>query len=156
MKKIIIIFVILLIPIISMAKGFEALNFSAVDTNGNKVELSKYKGKVVILDFWATWCPPCVREIPNLKKIYKEFGKKDFEIISIALERKPDEFAKNYVIEHEMNWTHIISRAKGRELAGMYKIRYIPTMFILNKEGKIVANGLRGEKLKEKIAELLK
>lgn len=156
MKKTVILIMIMVLPLLSIAKGFEAINFSATDVEGNSFELNDYKGKVVILDFWATWCPPCVKEIPVLKNIYKNFGDKDFEIISIALERKPDDYAKNYVKENKMNWVHIISKEKGREIAKIYKIRYIPTMFILNKEGKIVATGLRGDSLKKKIAEMVK
>lgn len=156
MKKTVILIMIMVLPLLSIAKGFEAINFSATDVEGNSFELNDYKGKVVILDFWATWCPPCVKEIPVLKNIYKNFGDKDFEIISIALERKPDDYAKNYVKGNKMNWVHIISKEKGREIAKIYKIRYIPTMFILNKEGKIVATGLRGDSLKKKIAEMVK
>lgn len=133
-----------------------AIDFKAMDIEGNTTELSKFKGKVVILDFWATWCPPCIREIPNLKKIYKKYKNDDFEIISVALERKPKEHAIKYVDENGMDWVHIIDKAKGREIATEYKIRYIPTMYIINKKGDIVASGLRGEKLGEKISELLK
>jgi len=133
-----------------------AIDFKADDIEGNTVELSKFKGKIVILDFWATWCPPCIKEIPNLKKIYSEFKGDEFEIISIALERKPKEHAVKFVEENEMDWIHIIDKDKGREIATDYKIQFIPTMYVIGKDGKIAASGLRGENLKKKISELLK
>lgn len=155
MKRIIVIIVLIIIPFFAAAQMSEPINFSANDINGNTINLDEYKGKVVILDFWATWCPPCRKEIPNLKEIYKKNKGDNFEIISIALERKPKEFALNFVKEWKMGWVHIIDKIKGREIAGKYKIRYIPTMYVINKKGKIVATGLRGEQLKKKIGELL-
>ncbi len=156
MKKLILILIIVFISVNIFPLSGPALDFSAKDIDGNIVELSKLKGKVVILDFWATWCPPCIKEIPNLKKIYQEFKGDDFEIVSIALERKPKEHAVKFVAENGMNWVHIIDKAKGREIATEYKIKYIPTMYVIGKKGDILASGLRGEKLKEKISELLK
>ncbi|MEN8153762.1 MAG: TlpA disulfide reductase family protein [Acidobacteriota bacterium] len=155
MKKILLIIILIIIPIFVSAQVSEPVNFSAGDIKGNTIELDEYKGKVVILDFWATWCPPCRREIPNLKEIYKTHKNDKFEIISIALERKPKDFAINFVKEWKMDWVHIIDMQKGREIAKKYKIMYIPTMYIINKKGEIVASGLRGEQLKKKIGELL-
>ena len=156
MKKLTLILIILFISANIFPLSGPAINFKAKDIDGNTTELSKYKGKVVILDFWATWCPPCIREIPNLKKIYSKFKDDDFEIISVALERKPREHAIKFVADNGMDWVHIIDKVKGKEIATEYKIRYIPTMYIINKKGEITASGLRGEKLGEKISELLK
>ncbi len=156
MKKLTLILMILLFSINIFPLSGPAIDFKAMDIDGNTVELSKYKGKVVILDFWATWCSPCIKEIPNLKKIYSEFKNNEFEIISIALERKPKEHAIKFVADRGMSWVHIINKDKGREIATEYKIRYIPTMYVVGKKGDILASGLRGEKLKEKISELLK
>ena len=155
MKKFILIITILIIPVFAAAQVSEPVNFTADDIKGNTIELDEYKGKVVILDFWATWCPPCRKEIPNLKEIYKTHKGNDFEIISIALERKPKEFALNFIKEWKMDWVHIIDNVKGREIAQKYKIRYIPTMYVIDKKGKIVSDRLRGEQLKKKIGELL-
>ncbi len=156
MKKFILTLIILMIAGHIFPLSGPAINFKAKDIKGNAVELNKLKGKVVVLDFWATWCPPCIREIPNLKKIYSDFKNDNFEIISIALERKPKELAVKFVGDNGMGWVHIIDRKKGREIATDYNIRYIPTMYIINKKGDIIGSGLRGEKLREKITELLK
>lgn len=134
--------------------GEEAANFSATDINGKTVELNGYKDKVILLDFWATWCGPCRREIPNLVDIKKNYANDPFEIVSIALERGPEADAKAFVEKYGMNWVHIIDNNKGREIANQYKIMYIPTMYII-KNGKILATGLRGEALKTKLKELL-
>ncbi len=156
MKKLILLFIILFISANIYPLTGPAIDFDAVDINGKNIKLSEYKGKVVILDFWATWCPPCIKEIPNLKKIYAKYKGDDFEIISIALERKPKENAIKFVAEKKMDWVHVIDKEKGKEIATEYKIRYIPTMYIINKKGEIIESGLRGENLAEKIGELLK
>ncbi|MCP5108018.1 MAG: TlpA family protein disulfide reductase, partial [bacterium] len=124
------------------------------DIAGNKVNLYGYKDKVVLLDFWATWCGPCRKEIPTLVDIKKTYGDAGFEIVSIALERGNDAGAKKFVKENKMNWVHIINEKTGREIAQKYEIQYIPTMYLI-KNGKILATGLRGEALKTKIKELL-
>ncbi len=139
----------------AQGKDSMAANFTAKDIAGKNVELYGYKDKVVILDFWATWCGPCRREIPNLVDIKKTFRDKPFEIISIALERGDDEDAKKFVKTNKMDWVHIIDKEVGRKIAEEYKIMYIPTMYII-KNGKILATGLRGEELKTKLKALLK
>ena len=156
MKKLILILMFLFFSISLFSISGPAIDFEAVDINGKNIKLKEFKGKIVLLDFWATWCSPCVKEIPNLKKIYSKYKDEDFEIISIALERKPKEHALKFVADKKMNWVHIIDKDKGREIATDYKIRYIPTMYIINKKGEIIESSLRGEKLGEKIDELLK
>ena len=156
MKKLTLLFIILFISVNIYPLSEPAIDFEAVDINGKSIKLTEFKGKIVILDFWATWCPPCIKEIPNLKKIYSKYKDDDFEIISIALERKPKEHALKFVSDKKMDWVHIIDKDKGREIATDYKIRYIPTMYVINKKGEIIESGIRGEKLGEKIAELLK
>jgi thiol-disulfide isomerase/thioredoxin len=136
------------------AQSYDIIDFSANDINGNKIKLSDYNNKVVILDFWATWCGPCRREIPNLIDIKNTFKNKKFEIISIALERGSSEKAVRFVKENNMNWVHIVNKEQTLELARKYQIRYIPTMYVI-KNGKIVAAGLSGAALKRKIKELL-
>jgi len=145
---------IIMTGILLGAQVNSVIDFSAVDINGNKVTLSAFQDKVVILDFWATWCPPCRHEIPNLVDIKNTFKNKPFEIISIALERGSDAAAIEFVKQNNMNWVHIIDQTVGRKLAEDYKIMYIPTMYVI-KGGKIVATGLRGLELKNKLNQLL-
>lgn len=137
------------------AMAENAIDFTAVDINGKNVKLSDFKGKVVLLDFWATWCPPCRKEIPNLIDIKRSFKGKNFEIISIdGFERGDDSRAVEFVKQHKMNWVHIIDKRKGGQIAKQYNVMYIPTMYVI-KDGKIVASNLRGEALKNKIKELV-
>ncbi|MCX6578844.1 MAG: TlpA disulfide reductase family protein [Candidatus Aminicenantes bacterium] len=148
---------IMLMPLLSGQEttgAMAAVNFIAPDIAGNNVELDAYKNKVVLLDFWATWCGPCRREIPNLIDIKDAFKDAPFEIISVALERGSDDFARQFVKDQKMNWVHIMDLSAGRQIAEKYQIRYIPSMFLI-KNGKILASDLRGEELKEKIKQLV-
>jgi len=159
MKKIV--FQIILTVIVLMAflapahsQGANAIDFTAVDINGNNIKLSDYHDNVVILDFWATWCGPCRREIPHLIDIKNTFKDKKFEIISIALERGSEDAAIQFVKQKKMNWIHIVNKKITTQLAQKYQIKFIPTMFIIQK-GKIIATGLRGQALKNKIQQLV-
>jgi thiol-disulfide isomerase/thioredoxin len=137
-----------------VAQTYDAIDFTVKDMNGTQVKLSDFNDKVVILDFWATWCRPCREEIPNLIDIKNTFKNKNFEIISIALERGSSEKVVNFIKENNMNWVHIVNKEQTMDLANKYQIRYIPTMYVI-KNGKIVAAGLTGAALKRKIKELI-
>lgn len=159
MKKAILVLVVMIIvmPFLcgqETAGTMAAINFIARDSAGNNVELAAYKDKVVLLDFWATWCGPCRQEIPNLLDIKESFKNAPFEIISIALERGSTDTVKRFIEEQKMNWVHIIDLTSCRQIAEKYQIRYIPTMFLI-KNGKILASDLRGQVLKETIKQLV-
>jgi len=130
-------------------------DFSARDTAGKAVKLSDLKGKVVLLDFWATWCPPCRVEVPNLIHIFRQFRDKGFVLISVSLDRDL-EAARAFVRAKEMDWVHIIDADAGRQIAEKYQVEYIPSTFVINRSGRIAASQLRGADLKDKIADLLK
>jgi len=155
MRKIIFLSILMIFAVSALdAQVYDIIDFTANDMNGNKIKLSDFNDKVVILDFWATWCGPCRREIPNLIDIKNTFKNEKFEIISIALERGSGEKAVRFVKENKMNWVHITDIEQTTELARKYQIRYIPTMYII-KNGKIAAAGLSGAALKRKIKELI-
>lgn len=139
----------------AQAGGVEPPDFSAKDIAGKAVKLSDLKGKVVLLDFWATWCPPCRVEIPNLLGIFRQFKNKDFILISVSLDRDL-QAARKFVKDKEMDWVHIINMEAGREIATLYQVEYIPSTFVIGRKGKIEARQLRGDELKNKIASLLK
>jgi thiol-disulfide isomerase/thioredoxin len=130
-------------------------DFKTNDISGQPLKLSAFKGKIVLLDFWATWCPPCRVEIPNLLEIYRQFKNKNFVLISVSLDRDIL-LARQFVKEKEMNWLHVIDRETSSSIAALYEIEYIPATFIIDGKGKIVARNLRGTELKNTIANLLK
>lgn len=141
----------------SQAKGAvdQPPDFKTNDISGQTLKLSEFKGKIVLLDFWATWCPPCRVEIPNLLEIYRQFKNKNFVLISVSLDRDIP-LARQFVKEKEMNWLHVIDRESSSSIASLYEIEYIPATFIIDGKGKIVARNLRGAELKNTIAALLK
>lgn len=114
----------------------KAPDFELADLKGNTVRLSDYKGKMIILDFWATWCPPCRAEIPMFVKLYNEFKSKGLMIIGASVDRDgPDvvrEFAKNF----KMNYPVVMADMKTVSAYG--GIEAIPTTFIINPKGEIV------------------
>lgn len=155
MRKLIFLLILIIFVVPGLnAQTYDIIDFTADDMNGNKIKLSDFNDKVVILDFWATWCRPCREEIPSLIDIKNTFKNEKFEIISIALERGSGEKAVRFVKENKMNWVHITNREQTMELAKKYQIRYVPTVYVI-KNGKIVAAGLTGAALKRKIKELI-
>jgi len=120
------------------------------------IALSSFKGKYVLLDFWASWCGPCRAENPNVLKAYNEFKDKNFDVFAVSLDDKKENWLKA-VKDDAMPWTQV-SDLKGwkNQAAGMYAITAIPQNFLINPDGKIVASNLRGEALVKKLKELIK
>jgi len=128
------------------------LKFTALD--GREVDVSKLQGKVVLIDFWATWCGPCVAELPNVLKAYKDLHPKGFEIVGISLDGDKAEL-ESFVKEKGMEWPQYYD-GKGwkNEIAGKYGIDSIPAMWLLNKKGMVVSTDARGG-LEEMVTKLL-
>ncbi|MEW6712461.1 MAG: TlpA disulfide reductase family protein, partial [Candidatus Riflebacteria bacterium] len=125
-------------------------------TDGKDLSLERFKGKVLLVDFWATWCPPCRAEVPNIVKAYKEYNPKGFEIVGISFDESREKFDE-YIKENAMPWPQYFD-GKGwqNEVGPTYGIQSIPAMYLLDKEGKVVTSDLRGEKLEAELAKLLK
>ncbi|WP_242131838.1 TlpA disulfide reductase family protein [Aestuariivivens marinum] len=137
--------------------GNMAPNFSAPTPEGQTLALNDVKGKVTIIDFWASWCGPCRRENPNVVKLYETYHKKGLEIIGVSLDREgqKDRWLKA-IEDDQLTWHHVSNLKFWQDpIAKLYNVRSIPATFILDTEGKIIAKNLRGQALEKKIAELL-
>ena len=136
--------------------GVEAPEFSIKGVNGEEIELKNYAGKYVLLDFWASWCGPCRNEMPNVVKLYKECKGKDFEIIGISLDQKPEPW-KKAVKDLKMTWPQACDfQVWYGPVARKYNLSAVPYTVLINPEGKIEALNLRGEELIDTIKTALK
>lgn len=129
------------------------------DAAGKEVSLKSVvenpANKYVLLDFWASWCGPCMGEVPHLKKTYDEFHKKGFEIYGVSFDKDREKWLAA-IDQNDMNWVHV-SQVNGfdNQAARDYAVQGIPSNFLIGSDGKIVAGNLRGKALYEKVAELL-
>ena len=128
------------------------LKFTAAD--GSTVDLAKLRGKVVLIDFWATWCEPCMHEVPNVVAVYKRFHEKGFEIVGISLDSHKDAMLK-VTLEKEMTWPQYFDGKGGKnEISSAFHINSIPAMWLVNKNGFVVTTNARGN-LEAEVAKLL-
>ena len=136
--------------------GATAPDFTLNDLNGNPVTMSTVKGKVKIIDFWASWCGPCRLNNPELKKIYEEFRGKGLEIIGVSLDDEKEDW-EMAVEADELGWINV-SSLKGWdcEVAHLYNVKGIPALYVLDENNNIIATGLRDEQLRVFLKENLK
>jgi peroxiredoxin len=137
------------------AIGQAAPDFTATDTEGKPVSLSSFKGRYLLVDFWASWCGPCRRENPSVVQAYRQYHNKGFDILGVSLDNTRADWLEA-IKKDGLDWTQV-SDLKGwqNDVASEYGIRGIPMNFLLDKEGRIVAKGLRGEELTKKLQEVL-
>jgi len=139
----------------SLAIGFPAPEITMSDPSGKMFSLSSLKGKVVLIDFWASWCRPCRMENPNVVRVYNAYKEYGFDILSVSLDQNKDAWL-NAIEADGLTWHHV-SDLKGwqSEAGKLYKVSSIPSTVLIDREGNIVAKNLRGPELEKKVKEVL-
>lgn len=139
------------------AIGSLATDFTQADTSGAPVALSSFRGKYVLVDFWASWCVPCRQENPNVVENFKKFSPKNFTVLGVSLDRQGQkERWIEAIHEDKLTWTHVSDlQFWNNAAARLYRIQSIPQNYLLDPDGKIIAKNLRGQALEAKLCELL-
>ena len=138
-----------------MKVGSPPVEFAVTSITGEKLSPDKYKGKVLLLDFWATWCVPCRQEMPNVVKVYDRYKDKGFEIVGISLDRDRASFDK-YIDANNMAWPQFYDgKFWQNEVATLYGVKSIPATYLIDKKGNIRYKSLRGGQLETAVKELL-
>ena len=136
--------------------GDKYVDFSEPNIYGKVIKLSDFDGKLVLLDFWGSWCGPCRQGNHELVKIYREFKDKGFDILGVAAEVKKEEWIEA-VQKDSLTWENVTDLRYDRNKAAIiYGVSYYPSSFLIDRNGTIVARDLTGEKLRQKLKELLK
>jgi len=138
------------------ALGVLSMDFSQKDTTDQPIRLSSFKGKYVLIDFWASWCGPCRQESPILVKAYEKYKAKGFDILSVSLDENKNQWIAA-IKKDKFTWTQV-SDLKGKEnqAALLYGVKSIPANFLIDPQGKIIAKGLRGEDLERQLQQIFK
>jgi peroxiredoxin len=136
--------------------GSEAPDFTQNSPEGKPISLSSLRGKVVLIDFWASWCRPCRMEMPNVKKVYAEYHKKGFEILGVSLDQNKEAWT-GAIKQDGLPWKHVSDLAFWNNAAAQqYGVSAIPYTVLVDRDGKVLAKGLRGPALEAKLAEVMK
>ena len=135
--------------------GKKALDFNVQDLDGNDLSLEKYRDNVILLDFWAVWCGPCIAEMPNVKQVYEKYKDDNFQIIGISLDDSRDKLV-GYLEKEGITWPQFFDgNGWKNRVAEMYGISAIPHMYLIDGEGMIRKSGVRGHALEPAVAELV-
>ncbi|MHA7110503.1 TlpA family protein disulfide reductase [Sunxiuqinia elliptica] len=148
---------------IGLREGNKAPEIAEQSIDGKELKLSSLEGKLVLIDFWASWCPPCRRENPIVVEAYEEFKNKKFQngngftVFSVSLDKSKEAWERAIKAD-ELSWDYHVSDLKGwhSKYAAVYGVRGIPTNFLIDGDGVIIAKNLRGAALKATLKELLK
>jgi thiol-disulfide isomerase/thioredoxin len=139
----------------ALAVGTKFPDFNEKDLTSKPLSIANYKGKVVMLDFWATWCGPCRAELPNVLEVYQKHHQDGFEIIGISLDEDRARL-ESFIKEKNMTWPQFFDGQKWKnKLSVKYGVNSIPATYLLDGEGKIIGKNLRGEELEEAVAAAL-
>lgn len=156
MKKIIGI-IFLMISLVSFSNNAKAPDFNLKDQYGVTHSLENYKGKVIFLNFWATWCPPCKKEMPDVESIYKEYEENKKDVVILGVNSEKENEAKKFLKDKGYTFPTVID--ENSEVMRKYFIQAFPTSFVIDKEGNVygyVMGGLTKEQIRQVIEEVLK
>jgi len=135
--------------------GQPAPDFTQADTAGNPLTLSSFQGKVLLVDFWASWCGPCRAENPNVVEAWKKYHEKGFDILGVSLDKSRDKWIEAIQAD-SLTWGHVSDlQYWNNEASNLYGVRSIPANVLLDENGIIIARNLRGEDLLNKLEEIL-
>lgn len=135
--------------------GKQAPEIALPDTDGKTVSLSSFRGKYVLVDFWASWCGPCRRENPNVVEAYNRFRNKNFTILGVSLDSKKDAW-QQAITADKLNWSHVSDLKQWEsQVVPMYGIQGIPFNVLVDPAGKVIAENLRGDLLQQKLEQVL-
>ncbi len=138
-----------------MAVGKEPIQFSVKGLKGETISPAAYKGKVVLIDFWATWCGPCIVEMPNVKSVYKKYNSRGFEILGISLDQSREKLDA-YIKQQGIEWPQYFDgKWWNNDVATMYGIKSIPATLLVDRQGKIRYRSLRGKQLEAAVEKLI-
>jgi thiol-disulfide isomerase/thioredoxin len=137
----------------------DPVKVSGKTLDGKPFDISEYKGKIVVVDFWATWCGPCRAELPNLKAVYEKYHSRGLEVVGVSLDDSKEDLA-NFLKANDLPWKILVSTEPHRSgfdnpIADQYGISGIPTVFLMNRDGKVVSLAARGEQLGELVNGLI-
>lgn len=135
--------------------GSKAVQFTQNDTAGNPISLSSFRGKYVLIDFWASWCRPCRMENPNVVNAFQRFKNKNFTVLGVSLDRSRPDWLRA-ISDDRLTWTHVSDlKFWGNEVAQRYRVQSIPQNFLISPEGIVVAKNLRGGELMNRLCAIL-
>ncbi len=134
--------------------GTAAPDFTLPSPDGTKHSLSELKGSIVVLDFWASWCPDCRKDIPAMKELHDKYGK-SVKFLSVSFDDKKDNWV-NCINKYGMDWLHVseLKKWKTTQVSKLYNIKWIPSVYILDRNGDIILSTVMIEKVAAKLKEL--
>ena len=136
-----------------LKKGEEAPAFTLKDPQGKEVSLSDLKGKYVVLDFWASWCPDCRKDVPRMKQLNEKYSSDRISFVGVSFDTDKDQW-KGFIEENGMNWIHVSPMVKWKEsqVSQDYKVNWIPSMYLIGPDGKVVFGTVVLDKLEKALA----